>query len=61
MVDFNIDIMMQLLDKYCLDKECILTCKARERLLKYDCVIVKFIEYIADGSNSPSNQDGEQE
>jgi len=37
--------MMVLLDKYCLDKECILVCKVRERLLKRDCVIARFIRY----------------
>lgn len=47
MDDLDINRMMGLLDKYCLDRECILTCKMRDRLLKYDCVIARFIRYIS--------------
>lgn len=46
MDDFDISRMAGLLDKYCSDGECVLTCKSRERLLKYDCVIAEFIKYV---------------
>lgn len=43
--DLDMNRMMGLLDKYCSDGECILTCKIRDRLLKQDCVIARFIKY----------------
>ncbi len=47
MNDLDISRMTGLLDKYCSDRECLLTCKSREMLLKYDCVIARFIKYAA--------------
>lgn len=45
MDDLDMNRMMGLLDKYCSDGQCNLTCKIRERLLKHDCVIARFIKY----------------
>jgi hypothetical protein len=45
MVNVDTDRIMGLLDKYCSDGECILKCKIRERKLKTDCVIARFVKY----------------
>lgn len=46
MDDLDINRMMGLLDKYCSDRECVIMCKMRDRSLKYDCVIARFIRYM---------------
>lgn len=53
MNNLDIDRMRWLLEKYCINNECALYCKPRQRLLKRNCEIAKFIEYISN-----NNMDG---
>ncbi len=56
MDNLDIDRAMKLLDKYCSEGECAIMCKTRERLLKHDCVIARFIKYVEHQGDITKNR-----